>query len=85
MKNQNIITTKGKEVHIPIELFLAMEKPKIIRILPSADLKVTEIEKYNPGQPGYILNRTKRILYFLLIKRRQQLSPLMKLRSINSH
>lgn len=83
MKNQNIITIKGKNVHIPNELFLAMEKPKIIRILPSADLKITEIEKYNPGQPGYILNRTKRFLYFLHSRHKRQLPKLIKLHSIN--
>lgn len=71
----------NKNVHIPLELFQAMEEPKIIRIAPLAEPDIAKINKYQVGRWPYILLQIKRFLYLPLRKRRDRLPKLIILRS----
>ena len=80
---RSIVSVDNKNVHIPFELFVAMDKPKTIRIIPLHNTGATEIEKYHVGQFKNAENRIKRLLYFPFAERRGHLPKLIKLRSID--
>jgi SAM-dependent methyltransferase len=74
----------NKKVHIPLELFQAMGRPKIIRILPLPKPDIAKIKKYDIlDRLAYLRDSIKNFLCFLLNKHKVQLPKLIRLRSVD--